>query len=66
MDTLVETRELGLAAYIKIQGGKLVGYKDRMFTFGTTKDLDAWRIDYLQSECQRHDQEVLALRKFVV
>lgn len=62
---VVQVRELGLAAYIKVNGAKLVGLKDRMFQLETDRPLADWRLEYNNSCCQRHDASVCELRLFL-
>ncbi|MGW8177420.1 MAG: hypothetical protein ACWGQW_01270 [bacterium] len=67
MTTKVETRKLGLAAYIKMKGGELVKYANNKFTFevedgGTESE---WEVRYLNSCCHKHDTELMNLRKLI-
>lgn len=59
----IETRKLGLAAFIQINGSKLVGMNGRAFVFESEKQLRDWEIEYANSCCQKHDQSVCELRK---
>lgn len=61
----VETRDLGLAAFLKMKGVELVDYfkPNRVFIFETDRDETAWRIEYLASESHKHDTEVMNLRR---
>lgn len=61
----IETRELGLAAFMKIRGAKLVEYSNRVFVFESDRDLNVWRVEYANSCCYQHDTEVMSLRKFL-
>lgn len=59
----IETKKLGLAAYIKTNGCKLVGMNGKAFVFESEKELRVWEIEYNNSCCQKHDQAVCELRK---
>lgn len=72
-ETVVETRKLGLAAYIKMQGGELLNFQpaSNMFTFkikapSVGKSVQNWEFEYLNSCCYRHDSELVNLRKLMV
>jgi len=56
---------IGLAAYIKMQGDKLVDVKNKMFVFESDKTEQAYQIEYLSSCCSYHDAEVCNLRKLL-
>jgi hypothetical protein len=62
----ISTSEVGLASYIRIKGGKLIGYNsDRgEFEFESDRAIQDWRIEYGNSDCYRHDTEVMYLRQF--
>ena len=61
----VETRDLGLAAYMKMNGSELVDFfkPNRVFIFESDRDETAWRIEYLGSACHKHDRELMDLRR---
>ena len=59
---IVETPQLGLAAYIKMKGGELLEVKNGSFRFKTYQPLKEWQMEYANSCCQRHDQELVHLR----
>ena len=63
--TEMKTNELGLAAYVKMKGIKLLRVEERTFVFETEKSVDEMRVDYTNSDCYRHDNEVCNLRKFI-
>jgi hypothetical protein len=70
VSSVVETRKLGLAAYIKMCGGELLGIKpeSNTFRFDTGEDdrsVDQWEMDYVNSCCHRHDTELVNLRKLM-
>lgn len=61
----IAVRQLGLAAYIKMNGAKLVTVENREFILETEKSLDAWRLEYNNSCCMQHDSLVCDLRHFL-
>lgn len=61
----VSTRKLGLAAYIKMNGGELVEFRDNRFHFKTTTSLSEWEVKYMNSCCHTHDSELVELRKLL-
>lgn len=65
MTQRVETRNLGLAAYIKMHGEKLIDFvgPNRVFVFESAKPLSEWNVEYLNSESHKHDSELMNLRK---
>jgi hypothetical protein len=69
MSGVVETRKLGLAAYIKMQGGELQGVEQDTNTFqfrdGSEKTVQQWEFEYVNSCCHRHDTELVNLRKLL-
>jgi hypothetical protein len=62
----VHKREMHLAAYIKANGGTLIGYKDNFFSFESSEAEVDWRVKHAISDALRVDQELLVLRRFVV
>ena len=65
----VETRKLGLAAYIKMQGGTLKDVEQETNTFQFEQESDKtvhdWEFEYVNSCCHRHDTELVNLRKLL-
>ena len=66
----IRVKRLGLAAYIKINGGTLLGHeKDRHgkgeFVFESERTARQWEIEYSNSCCNLHDSEVMSLRKLM-
>ncbi len=61
----IEVKKLGLAAYVKMRGGILVGYESNLFLFNSNKTIEEWNIEYLNSCCYRHDAELMALRNLI-
>lgn len=66
---IVETRKLGLAAFIKMHGGTLQSVDDSNNTFAfedeSGKTAQAWELEYMNSCCHRHDTELVNLRKLL-
>jgi hypothetical protein len=66
---IVETRKLGLAAFIKMHGGSLESVTNETNTFAfedeSGKDAQAWELEYMNSCCHRHDTELVNLRKLL-
>jgi hypothetical protein len=67
MMTSVETKNLGLAAYIKMQGGLLKTCSNGMFLFEQENERSEheWEIEYTNSCCHRHDSELMQLRRLI-
>jgi hypothetical protein len=63
---IISVKEVGLAAFIKIKGGKLLSFKSQEseYVFETDKDSNDWRVEYYNSESYQHDKEVMSLRMF--
>lgn len=61
----VKVRRLGLAAYVKIKGGKFLGHYDGMFHFESDKDEEQWEIEYVNTEAYAHDLELMNLRNLM-
>ncbi len=63
---ILEIRGLGLAAYLRMQTGEVmfIKFENGKFIFESEKDENHWRVQYINSCCYRHDQEVMALRVF--
>ena len=62
MSTMVFTRKLGLAAYMKMSDAKLISCNAGVWGFETEKDLLSWQIEYSNSCCCKHDTELMRLR----
>jgi hypothetical protein len=58
----IQVTQLGLAAYIQMKGAKLLKVEGRHFHFESDKTLSAWKVEYANSECSRHDALVCELR----
>lgn len=61
----IKIKDLGLAAYCKSNGCKLLSCENRLFEFETNKKLLDWEVEYANSCCRSHDQEIMSLRKFL-
>lgn len=65
-DGEITTRKLGLAAYLKIQGARFLGVTvDRKFKFATDRSPMDWETEYMNTDCYRHDVEVMNLRRLM-
>jgi len=62
---VIKVRQLGLAAYIKVNGAKLIGIEERHFMLESDKTLEEWRLEYNNSCCSKHDAEVCEMRYFL-
>jgi len=59
----LEVTSLGLAAYMYIMGCAVVEKHGGVFIIETEKELREWEIDYINSDCYKHDQAVLSLKR---
>lgn len=66
-DREIKVRDLGLAAYIKMVGGRLIRFEERMIVFRVKEDktVNDYRMEYLNTCCFRHDSELMTLRKLI-
>lgn len=62
---ILKIRDLGLAAFCKMSGCKLVKYENRLFEFESEKSLEHWEVLYGNSCCRVHDGELIYLRRFI-
>lgn len=58
----IEVRRLGLAAFVRMNGGKLLEVVGKTFVFESEKTFEDWQVEYSNSCCWRHDSLVLELR----
>lgn len=70
MATYIETKDLGLAAFMKLRGLKLVGCENRVFKFegenGDPNNTKAMlEISYANSCCREHDSNIMYLRQLL-
>jgi len=65
---IVKTKKLGLAAYMKIKGCKLIGCDKGVFTLEAINSASdrEWEIEYMNTDCYRHDVEIMHLRKLLL
>lgn len=64
METRQEIRikQLGLAAFIQMNGAELLMVVGKEFVFATEKSVAEWRVAYNNSCCMKHDALVCELR----
>ena len=62
---IIQVNALGLAAYIKMRGDKLLKVEKKVFHFESERNSADWRLEYSNSECQRHDALVCELREHI-
>jgi hypothetical protein len=58
----IAVNQLGLAAYIKMNGATLLSVEGKTFAFESEKTAAQWRVEYNNSCCMRHDALVCELR----
>lgn len=58
----VTVKNLGLAAYIKLQGGIIVGSTAHTVTFETDQTGQEWRQSYANSDFSRFNSELIELQ----
>jgi uncharacterized protein YaiI (UPF0178 family) len=62
--TVVECRDLGLAAFVKNKGFKLLGCEGRVYKFECGEsEYRELEIEYANSCCRAHDSVVMSLRQ---
>lgn len=59
---VIQLRQLGLAAYLKMHGVKLIKVENKTFFFESDRSEKEWRVDYHNSCCMKHDAMVCELR----
>lgn len=62
---VIKTNKLGLAAYVQLQGMKLVKVSAGAFYFESEKDIRHFEVQYLNSCCHKHDSNVMSLRNLL-
>ncbi len=56
-------KKLGLAAYIIMRGGTVLGKsKKEGFKVSTSRPKAEWAVEYANSCCAKHDQTLMSLR----
>lgn len=58
----IQVTQLGLAAFIKMRGAKLLRCENKVFHFESDKTASEWRTEYSNSESMQHDSLVCELR----
>lgn len=58
----IRVRQLGLAAYIQLQGCTRVASGNEDFVYLSDVSLEEWRVRYSNSCCMKHDSLVCELR----
>lgn len=67
---IIKIKKLGLAAYIKTcsedQGTtKFLKYEDNHFVFESDKDVNTWKVQYMNNFASRFDKNLMELREFL-
>jgi len=62
---IIKTKNLGLAAYIKMSGDELLKLEGKWFFFETNSNEREWHIKYLNSCCYNHDKVLCELRNII-
>ncbi len=62
---VIQIPQLGLAAYVRMKGDKLLKVENKVFYFESEKTTAEWRAEYANSESMRHDALVCDLRQFL-
>lgn len=60
---IIQVHQLGLAAYVKMNGATLLQVQGKTFIFESTLTLSEWRVRYSNSCCCRHDTTLCELRQ---
>jgi hypothetical protein len=66
--SVIETKDLGLAAFVKSRGFKLIGCENRVFKLenvDSTASRAEMEIEYTNSCCRQHDSNVMSLRQLL-
>ena len=65
---VLEIKDIGLAAYMKMHGSKVLGYDGNVFQMQSNpeaKSFEDWSLEYTNSCCCSHDNQLLQLRDMV-
>lgn len=65
---VLEIKDIGLAAYMKMHGCKVLGYDGHVFQMQNSpevKSFEDWSLEYTNSCCCTHDNQLLQLRDMV-
>ena len=65
--SVIETKDLGLAAFIKLRGFKLVSCESRVFRLESEEAITKMELEvaYSNSCCRQHDANVMSLRQML-
>lgn len=63
--TRVKVKNIGLAAYMRLHGARLLSVMDRAFVFDTDRAVSEWKLAYQESQEYKADQQVLALKRLL-
>ena len=55
--------QLGLAAFVKMNGADLLSVEGKTFAFESDKTVAQWRVAYNNSCCMKHDALVCEMRR---
>jgi len=61
----MKTKNLGLAAYVKMNDVKLISVNGREFEFDTDKSEKQWLVEYQNTCCHKHDTTLCELRRLL-
>lgn len=63
---VIETKDLGLAAYMKTKGARLLGCENRLYRFESEISKREYELEYGNSCCRQHDANVVYLRSLLI
>jgi hypothetical protein len=66
--SVIETKDLGLAAYVKSRGFRLLSCENRVFKLESVENISSraeMEIEYSNSCCRQHDSNVMSLRQLL-
>lgn len=58
---LVETKNVGLAAYMGDRGSKYISKSKGIYTYESDRSLNEWEPEYYNSEFVKHNESVVRL-----
>lgn len=61
----IKVKNIALAAYIKANGVACTGVENGHFVLASNRPAGDWRIEYINSEAFKVDQELLGLKKLL-
>jgi len=68
---IIKVKKLGLAAFIKTHSEdpnsdtKFLRYEDGHFIFESDKDLNTWKVQFMNDFVSRFDKNLMELREFL-